>query len=774
MRPHPFVLLASAAAFAPTSAQTIPIDRPTPFTVVVPTNGALLRTERGGVAVQYRVKHFRGMPALLYWADLWMSLRPAGDDQHGVVHFVYKGKGTSRDGKPSHEAGDRVISKPVPAGILTCVFNYEGDSFACHVNGQALPRPLRVPRSLVGSAVRTLTHGVPGAISTAAVALSAEPFSPTQLAALSEPATSWHMTTNTTLLMTAPTSGQATLGSALVPADQYQAFLSRPRPSRNLYVNTNCGDASDEHAGTDPLKPLKTISAAAQRAVPNATIWVRKGLYAESVYLSLSGQSLQAPITLRGWPDEENDIVLSGADRVAGWERVDDGVWRKRNWPVQWIDWGRGHPGWESGKPPFDPVKRWRRSWQEHLFLDGRDLLHVPSYRELVAMSFTVDRKHRVCYLKLADGVDPNGAVLEASRRNDGIRITGDYVIVTGLTAEKFTQCGVQCSGMHCRVENVTSRANYDGVGLSGSRNVYRNIRAVDNGRCGLTGTPRHCLIEDCALLRNNTKGITQSFHAGGMKLCCTGHVTVRRTTASYNRGGGIWFDIDNTHTLIESCRAIGNAQAGLFIEISNGPCWVRGNFAAHNSTGITIAESDDCTVTHNTCVHNARGFALRYGDRPRAASSGYEGGQRVSRPAIDRKDPQGAYTVRNLKLSHNLLAFNTQVQIDGRGWRMGTWRDPEKNGYESDHNHLWAGSPKAALIAWETGLVTDLAQWDGRTRWETSSIVADPKLMSNGPYDALPKAKTGAGALWPRLHEVWGARELGGQGEHQMFPDPD
>ena len=738
------------------------------------TNEALLHAKRGGLAVQYRVKHFRGMPALLYWAELWISLRPAGDDQHGVVHFVYKGKSTSKDGKQSHETGDRVVSKPVPVGVLTCVFNYEGESFTCHVNGRALSRPLRVPRSLVGSAVRTLTRGVPGAISTTSVAFSAEPFTHAQLTALSQPAASWSMTPNMTLLMTDPASGKATLGSAIVPADEYQAFLSRPRPSHNLYVDTSAPAANDEHAGNDPLKPLKTISAAADRAVPNTTIWVRKGTYAESVTMALSGQSMQTPITLRGWPGEENDVVLTGADRVTGWERLDDGVRRKRRWPVQWIDWGGGHAGWESGKPPFDPVKRWRRSWQEHLFLDGRDLLHVPSYRDLVAMSFTVDRERRICYLKLAQDIDPNETVLEASRRGDGIKITGDYVVVAGLTVEKFTECGVRCTGMHCRVENVTSQANYDGVGMSGSRNVYRNIRAVDNGRCGLTGTPSHCLIEDCVLLRNNTKGITWSFHAGGMKLCATSHVTVRRTTASYNRGPGIWFDIDNAHTLIEECTAVGNLGAGIFIEISNGPCLVRRNFAAHNPTGITIAESDDCTVTHNTCVHNERGFALRYGDRPRAASSGYEGGKRVPRPAIDRKEAEGAYTVRNLRLNHNLLAFNTQMQIDGRGWRQGTWRDPVKNGYQSDHNHHWTGSPKAVLIAWGTGMVTDLAQWDGHARWEANSIVVDPKIMDNGPYDVLPRAETAAGALRPRLQEVWGARKLGGQGEHRMFPDPD
>jgi len=44
---------------------------------------------------------------------------------------------------------------------------------------------------------------------------------------------------------------------------------------------------------------------------------------------------------------------------VVGWEAVGKGIWRKRDWPVQWRDWGKGHPGWESGKPPYSPVKRW-------------------------------------------------------------------------------------------------------------------------------------------------------------------------------------------------------------------------------------------------------------------------------------------------------------------------------------------------------------------------------------------------------------------------------
>ncbi|MFC1717772.1 right-handed parallel beta-helix repeat-containing protein [Candidatus Poribacteria bacterium] len=543
---------------------------------------------------------------------------------------------------------------------------------------------------------------------------------------------------------------------------------------------------------------MKTISAAVERVEPNTTIWVRKGVYPESVEIHRGGVGIQSPITISGWPGEEDQVILTGADRVTGWEPYGENLWRRKNWEAQWEDWGAGHPGWESGEPPFDPVKRWRRSWREHLFLEGQELMHMESFAALIPMSFTVDKEQSICYLKLANGLNPNEKNLEASRRSTDIKVNSDSVVVRGLVVERFTESGLVSHGQRCRFENIVTRYNYDGVGMSGSNNIYRGIRAIYNGRTGMTGGPTDCIVTDSLLLYNNTKGITQSFHAGGMKICDARNVTIRRVKAFYNRGVGIWFDIYNKHITVENCTAVGNANTGIFIEISDGPCLVRNNFCMNNSTGIVIAESDDCTVVHNTCLYNQKGFAMRYGDRPRMYQSGYLNGKRIEHASIDRKEPQGAFTVRNLTLSNNIFAYNTQVQLDGRHWQKDTWRDAVKNNYQSDYNLLWAGSSDAALIGWETGMIQRLGNWPLRDRWETHSIVAEPGFEGRGPYDfALspdsPASKTGntmsacpddrygrrwmmpaAGAVEPVLHEVWSSRTLDGQGETNAWPDPD
>ncbi len=345
---------------------------------------------------QRGLPHPRGCLAwsLLYFSDLWISLRPAGGDDRGVFHFVYKGQQP-----PDVVAGEqRLISETADAGAVTFIINYTNGIYTLYVNSSRVPGEIHIPFPLAGGAIRTFSRGQPGTITTLSAGLSAEPFTEAQIHALSTLDADWEMYPQMTLLVPriADSEGaqscQGTLGGGIISPNEYREFINRPRPSAAIYVDQNHRHASDENDGFDVSLPMKTITAAVEKARPNTTVWVRKGVYPESVSIRYSGIGVHSPVTISGWPGEEDEVVLTGADRVAGWEPYGENIWRKENWPLQWSDWGAGHPGWESGEPPFDPVKRWRRSWHEHLFLEGQELMHMESYAVLIPMSFTVDK----------------------------------------------------------------------------------------------------------------------------------------------------------------------------------------------------------------------------------------------------------------------------------------------------------------------------------------------------------------------------------------------
>ena len=134
---------------------TIAIEKPTRHTVVLPTNAALLHPEHGGAVLRYQVEFFRGLPSLLYFSDLWISLRPAGDDGRGVFHFVYKGQQP-----PDVEAAEqRLISGPVDAGAVTFIINYSNGRYTLHINGDRVPGEIHIPFPLAGGAIRTFSRG---------------------------------------------------------------------------------------------------------------------------------------------------------------------------------------------------------------------------------------------------------------------------------------------------------------------------------------------------------------------------------------------------------------------------------------------------------------------------------------------------------------------------------------------------------------------------------------------------------------------------------------
>jgi hypothetical protein len=92
--------------------------------------------------------------------------------------------------------------------------------------------------------------------------------------------------------------------------------------AHEYHVSVKGNDTNDGSA----LKPLKTISAAVQKAFPGDTITVHAGTYREWVNPLRGGESDSKRIVYRAAPGEKAEI--KGSEVVSGWKKVKDNVWK--------------------------------------------------------------------------------------------------------------------------------------------------------------------------------------------------------------------------------------------------------------------------------------------------------------------------------------------------------------------------------------------------------------------------------------------------------------
>src|SRR6478609_5045494 len=100
-------------------------------------------------------------------------------------------------------------------------------------------------------------------------------------------------------------------------------LAATPAPATEIHVSAASGnDAADGSAA----RPLKTISAAAQKATPGDTVTVHAGTYRERVDPPRGGESDARRITYQAAPGEK--AVITGAEPVKGWEKVEGDTWK--------------------------------------------------------------------------------------------------------------------------------------------------------------------------------------------------------------------------------------------------------------------------------------------------------------------------------------------------------------------------------------------------------------------------------------------------------------
>jgi hypothetical protein len=253
----------------------------------------------------------------------------------------------------------------------------------------------------------------------------------------------------------------------------------------------------------------------------------------------------------------------------------------------------------------------------EQLFLDGNILWQVERRDQLQSGRWYFDYGADRIYL--AD--NPQGRVVELSVTENAFRGNAGDVTIRGLVVEKYAnraQTGAISADntSNWLIEDVELRYNH-GTGIRvGDGSVLRNSFVHHNGQLGVAGGGDGILVEGTEIANNNIAGFNSGWEGGGTKFFHTRDLVLRNNYVHHNDGRGLWTDINNIDSLIESNLVEHNSEPGIAHEISYAAV-IRNNTVRHNGLGfdiwvwgaqILVQNSPDVVVTGNTVVVPATG----------------------------------------------------------------------------------------------------------------------------------------------------------------------
>jgi parallel beta-helix repeat protein len=504
-------------------------------------------------------------------------------------------------------------------------------------------------------------------------------------------------------------------------------------PAAAATYHTAASSGADTAPGT-AAAPFRTIQRGVDALKPGDTLLIGPGVYRERVSVARGGTKA-APLTIAAAPGAR--VVVTGADRLRGWEKVagNDPVFVHDNWNVV-LPINRRADGTLELSHPGD--KRHELIGRAEQVIAGERMLRQVLQRgQLAPGTFFAALDAKKLYAWLATNEDPNGAEMEASTRSEWLVTEpgANFVRLRGLTfryAANHAQRGAfRLGNDYGRGENpngwviedcVFERANGPGASLAGSGHVLRRCAFTDNGQLGFGASRCHdSRLENCRIERNNTKGYSTGWEAGGCKVTLSRGFVFDGCRAVDNRGPGIWYDIGNEKAEVKNCFIEGNDEAGIFYEISYG-LHAHNNLIVNNANrgeapggawgmgGVTLSSSENCVVENNTFAFNRDGLALREHER--------------TTPRIN--DRPGAAEVRIFNRNHlvrnNVIAYSQAFNI--ALWMDTTFFGPHPSG--GDNNKPASEDPRTLNLRFENNLLAALpgrpnylygASWRSKSR---------------------------------------------------------
>lgn len=415
--------------------------------------------------------------------------------------------------------------------------------------------------------------------------------------------------------------------------------------------------ASDANEGSQE-RPWKTIARAAEKAKAGDRVIIRDGIYREHIVAKVSGTA-EAPITFEAAPGA--NVVLTGADRLAGWKKANDGT------RIYQVPWPHRFVGWSKQMTHPDDEYHLLIGRCEQVAIDGYLLRQVLASNQIAPGTFFADITNQILFVEDAGQRDLNKVSVEGSVRQEILRVEGDYVQVRGLRfrfAANMAQHGaVALAGKQDMLEDcVMEYMNSSGATFSGEQQVVRRCAFRENGQLGFGANGAHDLLfTECLVEKNNIKGFDRGWEAGGDKLVLCRNAVLERSRFLRNRGNGVWFDIGNEQCTVRQCLIAENEDSGIFYEISyglqahdnviteNGFAQTAGAWGAQ--AGISISSSPECVIEQNLIVGNREGFNFREQTR--------------TTPRIGKKGDVPIWNHDEM-IRRNIIALNRDAQIWG------------------------------------------------------------------------------------------------------------
>jgi hypothetical protein len=483
-----------------------------------------------------------------------------------------------------------------------------------------------------------------------------------------------------------------------------------PVPAATYEVAQQHPKATDDGPGT-PGQPWKTLGVAAKKVGPGDIIVIRGGVYRERVVLKASGEPGK-PIRFVAAPGEH--VVLSGADQLTGWQR------RDAERPIYGVTWPHRFITWNSGMAHPDDEYHRVIGRCEQVIVAGYLLRQVLSTNQLAPGTFWVDVAGKALLVWDAANRDLTKTHVEASVRQEILRVEGEHVHLEGLRfryAANMAQHGaVVLAGRHNLMKDcIVESMNSSGATFQGTDAVVRRCVFRDNGQLGFgAGRAHRLLFTECLVENNNTKGFDRGWEAGGNKLALCHDAVLEGSRFVRNRGNGIWFDIGNTNCTVRNCLIADNEDAGIFYEISfslhahdnvivgNGFATTPGAWGAQ--AGISLSSSPSCVIERNVIAANREGFNFRE--------------QLRSTPTIEDRSGRPVWNHDQL-IRQNLVVHNRDAQVWG-------WFDVKDNRHWPATNSPASQSPSAEARTGD-GQPKGLTLQSLRLRFENNVYFAAP-----------------------------------------------
>lgn len=384
---------------------------------------------------------------------------------------------------------------------------------------------------------------------------------------------------------------------------------------------------NDTHDGA-LSRPLRTVSAAASRALAGDVITVHEGIYRERIAPPRGGTSDAHRIVYQAASGEH--VVITGAEPVKGWKLLQDDIWQvvlPNSFFGSFNPYNDViHGDW------FNPQGRVHHTGA--VYLDGKWLAEAATLDDVQQKSdglplwfARVDDKSTTIWAQFR-GADPNQRLAEINVRQTVFypEKTGiDYITVRGFTlrqaatpwapptAEQKGVIGPHWSKGWIIEDNVVSHSICCGISLGKYGDQWDNTSF--NSAEGYVGTIRRALADGWSkekighhIVRNNTishceqtgivgslgpafsvitgntihdihvRGLFSGAEIAGIKFHAAIDVEIRNNHI-YRTARGLWLDWMAQGTRVTGNLFHDNQGEDLFAEVDHGPFVVDNNF---------------------------------------------------------------------------------------------------------------------------------------------------------------------------------------------------